>query len=119
MAHDDAQVLPHLPEVGYYHHYKHDPNGAVNIYAYFVFNVGYHTEDDCRPIDQWSVDYLPLYDAFVYRLGKGRVSDSRPLEMFMSKVVKDGIERERFARITDPKVIKQLEATRKQMYPDR
>jgi 8-oxo-dGTP pyrophosphatase MutT (NUDIX family) len=36
-------------EMGFYYHYKHDPEGPVNNYAYEVISVGFHTEDDCRP----------------------------------------------------------------------
>lgn len=37
-----------VPEVGFYYHYKHDPTGSVNNYAYEVVGVGFHTEDDAR-----------------------------------------------------------------------
>ena len=36
------------PEPGYYYHFKHDPAGPLNNYAYFIYGVGHHTEDDCR-----------------------------------------------------------------------
>src|SRR5436305_12798626 len=40
-----------LPEPGYYYHFKHDPNGPLNNYAYYIYGVGHHTEEDCRPED--------------------------------------------------------------------
>jgi hypothetical protein len=39
------------PETGYYDHYKHDSNGLLNNYAYYIYGVGHHTEDGCRPQD--------------------------------------------------------------------
>ena len=36
-----------LPEPGYYYHFKHDPDGPLNNYAYSIYGVGHHTEDDC------------------------------------------------------------------------
>lgn len=109
-------TLPTLPEHGYYYHYKHDPSGAVNNYAYRVTGVIHHTEDDCREIDRFMVVYRPLYEAYVYRLGKGLLSDGRPLEMFMSTVVKDGVEMPRFRRITDGAVIAELDRIHSAMY---
>jgi len=116
MAHDDIETLPALPETGFYYHYKHDPAGSVNNYAYEVVGVGYHTEDDCRPIDQYLVWYRPLYDAFVYRLGKGKLGDTRPLSMFMESVTKDGKTFPRFAKVTDPIILDELAKIRDQMY---
>jgi hypothetical protein len=103
-----------VPELGFYYHYKHDPEGAVNNYAYEVVGVGHHTEDDCRPEDQYLVVYRPLYEAFVYKLGK--LFDLRPLEMWMGTVEKDGETISRFTRVTDPERIEALEAIRAQMY---
>ncbi|MBX4198209.1 DUF1653 domain-containing protein [Candidatus Parcubacteria bacterium] len=103
-----------VPENGLYYHYKHDPKGEVNNYAYEVMGVGHHTEDDCRPIDQNMVVYRPLYEASVYRAGK--LFDIRPLEMFLEDVTKEGKTFPRFKKITDPKVISELEKIKKQMY---
>lgn len=120
MTHGEMEALPELPDDGFYYHYKHDPNGAVNNYAYYIFNVGHHTEDDCRPIDKFTANYLPLYeDAYVYRLGNGRISDTRPLSMLMSKVTKDGVELNRFTRIFDPDIIDALTIQGRKMYPNR
>ncbi len=116
MGHDDSEAIPTFPETGFYHHYKHDPSGEVNNYAYEVIGVGYHTEDDCRPIDQYLVFYRPLYDAFVYRVGKGSLHDARPLSMFMEMITKDGVMKNRFTKVTDPVVINELAAIRDRMY---
>jgi hypothetical protein len=116
MSHDDSETLPPLPDLGFYYHYKHDPSGEINNYAYEVIGVGYHTEDDCRPIDQYLVWYRPLYDAFVYRLGKGKLGDTRPLSMFMEEVTKEGKTFPRFAKITDPETIAKLTEIRNTMY---
>ena len=103
-----------VPEKGFYYHYKHDPNGAVNNYAYEVVGVGCHTEDDCHPEDANMVVYRPLYESSVYAAGK--LFDLRPLEMWMGNVEKDGKTFSRFAKITDLAVIAQLEEIRNQMY---
>lgn len=103
-----------VPDKGFYYHYKHDPNGPVNNYAYEVVGVGVHTEDDCRPEDANMVVYRPLYEASVYKAGK--LFDLRPLEMWMGNVTKDGRTFPRFQKITDPEVISQLEAIKKEMY---
>ena len=47
---DMAYNIPppsNLPEPGYYYHFKHDPDGPINNYAYYIHGVGHHTEDDC------------------------------------------------------------------------
>lgn len=117
MSHDDSEALPQLPERGFYYHYKHDPSKDIGNYAYEVIGVGYHTEDDCRPEDQYMVQYRPLYDAFVYRVGKGKLNDARPLAMFMETVTKEGKTFPRFAKITDPAIIEELKGVREKMYP--
>ncbi len=102
-----------MPELGFYYHYKHDPSGAINNYAYQVMGIGHHTEID--GLDESAmVIYRPLYNARVYEAGKR--SDLRPLGMFMETVVKDGVARPRFEKITDPSVIKELTSIRDQMY---
>ncbi len=114
MSHDENAPVPKGPEKGFYYHYKHDPAGIINNYAYEFMGVGHHTEDDCRTEDMFLAVYRPLYEAFVYRHGK--MFDVRPLSMFMEEVTKDGKTMPRFARITDPKVISELETLQKQMY---
>lgn len=104
---------PH-PLPVFYYHYKHDPTGTVNNYAYEVMGVGHHTEDDCRPEDQYVVVYRPLYEAFVYTNGK--MFDIRPLGMFMEEIEKDGARHARFSPITDPDTITALTDIRDRMY---
>ncbi len=98
------------PENGFYYHYKHDPAGEVNDYAYEVVGVGHHTEDEVTNF----VIYRPLYPSSVYLAGK--MFDVRPLEMFLEKVEKDGKSIERFTKITDAKVIAELEKIKGEMY---
>lgn len=104
------------PQPGYYYHYKHDPDGAVNNYAYYIHGVGHHTEEDCRPEDAFMLVYQPLYDAFVYR--EGRMFDLRPLAMFYEPAMRDGVAVPRFARIEDPAAISELTVIRRAMYPE-
>lgn len=104
-----------VPEKGFYYHYKHDPNGAINNYAYEFLGVGCHTEEDSRPEDMNMAVYRPIYkDAFVYKAG--RLFDLRPLEMWMGNVDKDGKIFSRFTKITDPKVISELEIIKAELY---
>ena len=101
------------PALGFYYHYKHDPAGTVNNYAYEVMGIGHHTEIDS--IDESAmVMYRPLYEARVYRAGKHW--DLRPLGMFMEDVEKNGKTMHRFAKIEDKNVIKTLSEIRDQMY---
>ena len=103
------------PSKGFYYHYKHDPNGPIDNYAYEVMGVGHHTEDDCRPDDAYMVVYRPLYkEASVYKAGK--LFDLRPLEMFLEEVTKDGKTFPRFMKIIDPAVIAHLEKVKEEMY---
>jgi hypothetical protein len=103
-----------VPEKGFYYHYKHDPQGPVNNYAYEVIGVGCHTEEDCRPEDANMVVYLPLYEASVYKAGK--LFDLRPLEMWMGEVTKDGSTFPRFGKITDEKTLKLLQEVKSRLY---
>lgn len=105
----------HVPENGFYYHYKHDSNGPINNYAYEVMGVGCHTEADCRPEDANMVVYRPLYEeASVYKAGK--LFDLRPLSMFMEEVSKDGKTFPRFQKITDSTIVSRLETIRGHMY---
>lgn len=101
------------PEPGFYYHYKHDPAGSINNYAYEVLNIGHHTE--IRGLEESAmVVYRPLYEASVYKIGKHW--DIRPLEMFMGHVAKEGKEMPRFRKIIDPQVITELEKIKEEMY---
>ena len=106
-----------MPGAGYYYHYKHDPNGPLNNYAYYIYGVGHHTEDDCRPEDAFMQVYRPLYEtAYAYR--NGGMFDLRPLYMFYKPAIVNGVEVPRFTKITDPEVIARLGAIKARMYPD-
>jgi len=105
------------PDPGYYYHFKHDPNGPINNYAYYIYGIGHHTEDDCRPVDAFMQVYRPLYEsAYAYR--NGGMFDLRPLQMFYEPARLNGKAVPRFTRITDPAVIAKLAAIRARMYPD-
>src|SRR5580700_2994314 len=108
------KIPTNVPEKGFYYHYKHDPNGSFNNYAYEILGVGYHTEDNCRPEDVNMVVYRPLYESSAYKAGK--FFDIRPLDMFMENVTKDGKTFPRFKKIIDPAIITKLTAIRDQMY---
>jgi hypothetical protein len=106
-----------LPKPGYYYHFKHDPDGPMNNYAYYIYGVGHHTEDDCRPQDAFMQVYRPLYEeAYAYR--NGGLFDLRPLHMFFEPAEWKGKEVPRFRKIVDPYVIVQLEAIKARMYPN-
>lgn len=112
----DMPPPENLPEPGFYYHFKHDPYGTVNNYAYYIYGVGHHTEDDCRPEDAFMQVYRPLYeDAYAYR--HGGLFDLRPLPMFFEPAKWKGKEVRRFTRILEPHVIAQLEAIKARMYP--
>jgi hypothetical protein len=101
------------PEPGLYYHYKHNYNLDINNYAYEVLNIAHHTE--INGLDEGAmVIYRPLYESFVYKAGK--YWDARPLKMFMDTVKLDGKEIPRFSKITDPKIISELEKIKRQMY---
>ncbi len=104
------------PTNGFYYHYKHDPSQSINNYAYEVIGIGLHSEGshgEADPKDMLVV-YRPLYEAFVFKNGK--MFDLRPLEMFMEEVTKDGKTFPRFTKITDPKIIAELEKIKGEMY---
>ena len=112
------QLPKEFPEMGYYYHYKHDPKGTVNNYAYEVLGVGFHTEE--APLgEQHFVIYRPLYEAFVYKASKTLgipCFDNRPLIMWMGDVVKGGVTKKRFTKILDPKLISLFDEIKKEMY---
>lgn len=100
-------------EKGFYYHYKHDPSGAINNYAYEVMGMGHHTEIDGLE-ESLMVMYRPLYEASVYKAGKHW--DVRPIAHFLKPVEKDGVTIERFQKITDPEVVKTLLEIRDTLY---
>ncbi len=108
-----------VPAPGFYYHYKHNPEGPVNDYAYEVVGVGFHTEDDVRAGEEHFVVYRPLYEASVYRASKDLgipCFDNRPLEMWMGDVAKGDRTFPRFQKITDSEVILELTRIRDEMY---
>lgn len=114
-THESITPPARVPEPGFYYHYKHDPDGAVNHYAYYIWGVGHHTEADARPEDKFQQTYWPLYDtALVYQLGK--MFDLRPLEMAMDTVDVDGYHGPRFVKIEDEDIIAQLQQIGREMY---
>ncbi len=110
------KIPKEFPEKGFYYHYKHDPAGSINDYAYEVLGVGLHTEGNHSEMspDDLFVVYRPIHEAYVYKMGK--MFDIRPLEMFMGEVEKDGKVLKRFTKITDEKVIAELKKKRDEMY---
>lgn len=109
------KIPTQVPEPGFYYHYKHDGSVGVHHYAYELIGVGVHTEADCRPEDANVVIYRPLYeDSPVYKGGKHFYV--RPLDMWMGEVTKDGQQVSRFRKITDGKIIEELEKTKNEMY---
>jgi len=108
-----------VPELGFYYHYKHDPNGDVNNYVFEVIGVGFHTEDNAREGEEHFVIYRPLYEASVYTASKTfniPCFDNRPLEMWMGDVEINGNTIKRFTKIIDPEILKQLEIIRDKKY---
>src|SRR5438477_12486251 len=106
------------PESGYYYHFKHDPAGPLNNYAYYIYGVGHHTEDDCRTEDSFMQVYRPLYENFL-RLPERRFVRP-PTAVHVSQARHPGGERGvRFTKITDPVVITELQALKTRLYADR
>ena len=109
------KIPPRVPALGFYYHYKHDPSGPVNNYAYELVGVGCHTEEDCRSEDANMAVYRPLYEeASVYKAGK--LFDLRPLDMWMEEINKNGKVFPRFQKITDPETVAHLEKVKVRMY---
>ena len=120
-----------IPEKGFYYHYKHTSD-SINNCAYEVVGLGHHTEMKHGEGDELLeesifVIYRPIYkEAFVYRNGK--MFDVRPLSMFLEEVTKParpddtdhsgGNEKTltRFSKITDSKLISELEKIKMEMY---
>ena len=50
------------PEPGYYYHYKHDPNGPLNNYAYYIYGIGHPRSarilDEAKLAKVRSMDWL-------------------------------------------------------------
>jgi hypothetical protein len=112
----DTSPPENLPEPGYYYHFKHDPNGPLNNYAYYIYGVGHHTEENCRSEDAFMQVYRPLYEgSYAYR--NGGLFDLRPLHMFFETAERNGEKVPRFTKIVDPDVISELAAIKAWLYP--
>lgn len=103
-----------IPSKGFYYHFKHDPTGPVNNYAYEVIGVGIHSEDDCDPNDAVMVGFIPLYDCPL--ADQLHLFQIRPLAMWMGEASVGGMRVPRYVRITDPNVIAQLKRARAEIY---
>lgn len=103
------------PEKGFYYHYKHDPGGTVNNYAYEVVGVARHTELQDPAIDKLVI-YRKIDKSDFY--GDGKYLGARPLGMFLETVMKGEEMLSRFTKITDPAVIAELVTIRDRMYSD-
>ena len=100
---------------GFYYHYKHDPAGEVNNYAYEVLGVGFHTEKEEGLPDKYVVVYRALYESGSYMNGK--MFAVRPYDMFVEEVEVKGERVPRFRLIEDSEVIAELVGIRDRMYP--
>jgi hypothetical protein len=98
-----------IPELGFYYHYKHDPNGDFNNYAYEILGITRDSETK-----EFGVLYRPLYESTYMYPASYTV---RPLEMFMESVRVDSHIVLRFQKIADSEVIAKLEKIRSEMYP--
>jgi hypothetical protein len=98
-----------IPEKGFYYHYKHTGD-SVNNYAYEVIGVGRNTEENT-----FTVLYRPLYESDWMPPADFQ---SRPLDMFMGQVEKEGKTFPRFSKITDQKIVAELLEIKRSMYKD-
>lgn len=96
------------PKKGFYYHYKHDPSGAINNFAYEVLGTAKHTEDNTL-----TVIYRPLYRS--EHIEKADFY-SRPLSMFMENVTINSRSIPRFSLITDEKIISKLDKIKLDLY---
>lgn len=101
------KIPKEIPQKGYYYHYKHTED-SINNYAYEVMGIARNTEEKT-----FTVLYRPLYES---EWMKPADFQSRPLEMFMGEVEKDGKTFPRFSKITDPEIIEKLEKIKREMY---
>lgn len=97
-----------IPEKGFYVHYKHDPSGDPHNYTYEVIGIGRNTEEKT-----YTVLYRPLYENDWMAPADYQ---SRPLDMFIENVTVAAVDRPRFTRILDPKLIAELEVVKSEMY---
>ncbi|MEI6316841.1 MAG: DUF1653 domain-containing protein [bacterium] len=98
----------HIPEKGFYYHFKHNPDISISDHAYEIIGVSKNTEDESA-----SVVYRPLYTNDWY---KDFDFSNRPLSMFIDKKELNGEMIPRFQKITDPEIIAKLAEIRNVMY---
>lgn len=103
-------IPPIIPETGFYMHYKHDSSLMPHDHMYEVVGLARNTEEKT-----FSVLYRPLYENDWFPPAKYQ---SRPLDMFLETVEKDGQTTPRFKHITDAALVAELAEVRKQMYPE-
>ena len=111
-----------IPEKGFYYHFRHNPNGTVNDCAYEMLGTAFstettnvHSDDPALFLKDEVVLYRPLYkESIIYKTG--RDCWYRPIGMFEEMVTKEGKTFPRFQKISDPKVIAELEKIRDEMY---
>ncbi len=96
------------PEKGFYYHFKHNSSISISDHSYEVLGISKNTENDSA-----SVVYRPLYKNDWY---EGFDFSSRPIEMFFDKKDLNGEMVYRFQKITDEKIIAELEKIRDTMY---
>ena len=85
---------------GFYYHFKHDPSGPINNYAYEVLGTAKHSETE-----EITVIYKPLYKNEWLREVELM---SRPISMFMDTVDKPEYKGSRFTLIEDLDIIIEL-----------
>ena len=101
-------------ELGLYYHYKHDPLGPIENYAYELIGVGINTEDNCGESNENMVIYRALYKSSINE--KKNLFWLRPLSMWNETVNKEGKTFLRFTKITDASVKEHLGKIRDKMY---
>ena len=74
MSYDN--IPTRIPKKGFYYHYKHDPKGNFDNYAYEILGIAVHSETEEK-----TVVYRPLYESSYfagrdYSGGMDRTADS-------------------------------------------
>ncbi len=115
-----------VPEPGFYHHFKRNPNGPAREGAYEVLGIGFHTEAGTMVAPPYSqehfVNYRPLYEHQLYKLTRRfgiLCVFTKPLGLWFSEAQRSGVYIPRYQKITDRAVIAELERIRDSMYPKR
>lgn len=98
-----------LPELGFWRHYKYDPEQGWDHHAYVATHFSLDTDTDLL-----RVAYLPLY----YETSYLRVAKdcSISLGRWNSMVEWRGESVPRYTRITDPETIEKLRVREQEMY---